>query len=233
MIVDGEEIECITFDLDDTLWLCEPVILNAEFVFYSWLEEYYPRITAAITAEDMIYHRRKVFAGFPEMSHDFSWMRQRWLEGLAQEFSYDQDALRDEGFEIFLSARNDVHLFDGAHELLHLVSQRYTCGTITNGNADVGRIGIDHFFKFNITAADAGASKPDPTIFLSASEAAGIAPERILHIGDDPERDVRGAANVGMKTLWINPQGRPWKGIDKPDLELRIINELGNLLSVT
>ena len=51
MIVGGEEIECITFDLDDTIWLCEPVILNAEFVFYSWLESRYPRITTAISPE--------------------------------------------------------------------------------------------------------------------------------------------------------------------------------------
>lgn len=231
MIVAGEEIECITFDLDDTLWLCEPVILNAEFTFYHWLKSHFPRIPEAIAADEMIHHRRRFFAGFPHMSHDFSWLRQRWLESLAADFGYAPEPLRDEGFEVFLAARNDVRLFDGAHEVLRRVSERYTCGTITNGNADVTRIGIDHFFAFNITAAGAGASKPDPVIFHSASEAAGVPPHKTLHIGDDPERDIRGAANVGMKTLWINPQGQPWKGPDAPDLELRIINELGDLLT--
>ena len=55
-------------------------------------------------------------------------------------------------------------------------------------------------------------------------------PERILHIGDDPERDIRGAANIRMKTLWINPDGKPWEGPGSPDMELRSINELAGLL---
>ena len=54
--------------------------------------------------------------------------------------------------------------------------------------------------------------------------------EKILHIGDDPERDIRGAANVRMKTLWINPDGNPWEGPDGPDMELRSIKELAGLL---
>ena len=38
-------IECITFDLDDTLWDVEPVILRAEELFYQWLSQHCPRIT--------------------------------------------------------------------------------------------------------------------------------------------------------------------------------------------
>ena len=37
-------IKCITFDLDDTLWKIEPVIIEAEINFNNWLKQNYPII---------------------------------------------------------------------------------------------------------------------------------------------------------------------------------------------
>lgn len=230
MNVGGQEIECITFDLDDTLWRCFPVILNAEAVFYRWLAEHYPCIAESYTPKGLHDHRKIFFGGFPGMAHDVTWLRKRWLEKLADDFACHRGHLVEEGFEVFLAARNDIELYDGAHEILRRTSEGYTCGSITNGNADVARIGIDHYFDFSITASKVGAAKPDPAIFHAAVRAAGVAPERILHIGDDPERDIRGAAGIRMKTLWINPDGRPWDGPDVPDMELSSVNGLADLL---
>ncbi|MEJ2177381.1 MAG: HAD-IA family hydrolase [Gammaproteobacteria bacterium] len=229
MLIDGDRIECMTFDLDDTLWLCEPVIHNAEYVFYTWLEQHFPAIAEDFDIPGLISHRRDVFLQFPEMSHDFSWLRKRWLEQLADDYGHD-NRLVDEGFEVFLAARNDVTLFEGAIDLLELVSQRYQVGAITNGNADVHRVGIGHYFDFSISASGAGASKPSPVIFQAAADHAGVVPENILHIGDDAERDICGAARAGMKTLWINPQGLPWNGPHQPNHEVRLVTELRDLL---
>ena len=229
MLIDGDRIECITFDLDDTLWLCAPVIHNAEFVFYSWLEQHFPSIADDFDIEGLIVHRREVFLLYPEKAHDFSWLRKRWLEQLASDYGHDS-RLVEEGFEVFLAARNDVTLFEGAASLLEQVSERYRVGAITNGNADVHRIGIGHFFDFSITASGAGASKPSPIIFEAAADQAGVLPPNILHIGDDAERDMCGAARAGMKTLWINPQGLPWEGPHRPHHEVRVVTELLDLL---
>ncbi len=229
MNVGGEKIECITFDLDDTLWECFPVIMRAESVFYSWLQEDYPRIAEAYSLEEMIHHRREFFGRFPEMAHDFSWLRRQWLACLAGDFGYHHEGLVEVGLEVFLAARNHVTLYDGTREILQQAHQRYTCGSITNGNADVVRIGIGGFFDFSVTAAGAGAAKPSPVIFRAAVEAAGVAPEKILHIGDDPICDILGAARIGMKTLWINPEWQPWEGACGPDLQLGHITELAGL----
>ncbi len=229
MRVAGQEIECITFDLDDTLWGCHAVIQRAESVFYAWLQAHHPRITTAYTPKSLIDHRQQFFSGFPEMAHDFSWLRRHWLAHLADDFGYPRSHLTEEGLEVFLQARNEVELHPGADAVLRQANARFTCGSITNGNADVVRIGIGHYFDFNITASGAGAAKPDPVIFRAAVKAAGVAPERILHIGDDPVRDIHGAAMVGMKTLWINPELRPWSGLGNPDIELRHITELSGL----
>jgi len=230
MEINGCRIQCLTFDLDDTLWECAPVIIRAETIFFEWLEQHFPQIATDFDMTSLTAHRCEVFAGFPNMSHDFSWLRQRWLERLADEYRCDRDKLAVEGFRVFHQARNDVTLFDGAVAVLQAASERYCTGSITNGNADVGLVGIDHLFNFSVTAAGAGAAKPHPKSFQAAIDSAQLSAEKFLHIGNDPERDVRGAANAGMHTLWINVGEEPWQGDDRPDMELRYIRELLPLL---
>lgn len=48
-----------------------------------------------------------------------------------------------------------------------------------------------------VTSAEAGAPKPDPTVFLAALERLGVRPERTLHIGDG-QNDAKGAARAGL-----------------------------------
>lgn len=51
-----------------------------------------------------------------------------------------------------------------------------------------------------IISGDVHVKKPDPKIFEIALERLGTRPEETLFVGDDPERDIRGAASVGMQT---------------------------------
>ncbi len=51
-----------------------------------------------------------------------------------------------------------------------------------------------------VISGEVHAKKPDPRIFEYALERLGTKPETTLFVGDDPERDIRGAASVGMRT---------------------------------
>ena len=114
---------------------------------------------------------------------------------------------------------------DATH-VLGKLGERYAIGAITNGNADVHRIGIGHHFDFVVTPAEAGAAKPDSTIFEFALNAAGASPASVVHVGDDPIRDVAGAAAIGLRTVWMNPDGSPWPGEGRPDAEIRRLDSL-------
>jgi putative hydrolase of the HAD superfamily len=46
---------------------------------------------------------------------------------------------------------------------------------------------------------EVGFRKPDPRIFVRSLQALGVEPGRALHVGDNPEADVRGAKRVGMR----------------------------------
>jgi putative hydrolase of the HAD superfamily len=58
-----------------------------------------------------------------------------------------------------------------------------------------------------IDSAAVGVAKPDPAIFRIALEATGVAPERVLHIGDTVGADVDGALAAGIRPLHLDPYG--------------------------
>lgn len=65
----------------------------------------------------------------------------------------------------------------------------------------LGSLGwLDHFDGVVISAV-VGSEKPDAGIFEDALKLAGVAPERAVHVGNDPEADVRGAAALGIDAV--------------------------------
>ena len=81
---------------------------------------------------------------------------------------------------------------------------------LSNGNADLKRCGIAHWFEGHITAISAGAPKPDIRIFARLLHEARVEAGQVLHIGDDPHLDVMGAAQAGMQAVWLNRDGKSW-----------------------
>jgi len=63
-------------------------------------------------------------------------------------------------------------------------------------------VGLHHVFDQVITYEDTGEHKPSPAPFRAALEALRLAPEEVLMVGDWPERDMVGAAKVGMRTVF-------------------------------
>jgi len=60
---------------------------------------------------------------------------------------------------------------------------------------------ILQFFDATIFSDEAGCRKPDKRIFQAAVAELGSTPERMIHIGDDPEADIWGAKQFGMRAL--------------------------------
>ena len=82
-----------------------------------------------------------------------------------------------------------------------------------------------------VTAVDVGYAKPDARIFNEAIRKAGTQADKIIHVGDNPEADIIGAANVGLKTVWMNSKSVSWPNDDiQPDLTINRITELCDLL---
>lgn len=61
---------------------------------------------------------------------------------------------------------------------------------------------LHHIFDSVITHEDTGEYKPSPEPFLTVLNELGIKPDEALMVGDWPERDIVGAAEVGITTVF-------------------------------
>ena len=110
------------------------------------------------------------------------------------------------------------------------LAARYPLVSVSNGNADLERIGLKHFFQCSISARECGVAKPAAPIFHAACERLGLPPQAVLHVGDDPELDVAGAGAAGLRSAWINRSGARWEHAHEPDLHVSDLTELADLL---
>jgi putative hydrolase of the HAD superfamily len=204
-------IALVTFDLDNTLWDVDAVIRNAERVTRQWFDTHVPELYARLTQENFFDIRRRVIAERPELAHDLSHIRQAVFERAILEVGRDADeaqTLAADAFRLFLHERHKIAFFDDALDVLERLSQRHQLGALTNGNADIVRLGLDRFFRFAFSAADVGAAKPAPQMFRAALARADVDEGRMIHIGDNPLDDIQGAAELGIPTIWVNLDGR-------------------------
>ena len=207
-------ITVVTFDLDNTLWDVEGVIENAERVTRAWFDRHVPELNQRLAPEDIRRLRAQVAAEEPRIAHDVSRMRHEIFRRAIVSLGYDDRESRrlaTEAFEIFLHERHRIELFAEALPLLETLVGRYRLGALTNGNADIARLGLSRYFSFAFSAGMVGASKPHPAMFRAALEHASISPAQMVHIGDHPVDDIEGASSLGIHTIWVNP-----KRIDYP-----------------
>lgn len=209
-VLDPSRVKALTLDLDDTLWPIWPTIARAEQVLADWLAQHAPA-TAALGADRQTLRavREQVGRERPDLAHDLSALRRESIRGLLRQAG-DDPALAEPAFEVFFAERQRVELFEDALPALERLSARYPLVALSNGNADVHRVGIGTHFTAAISAREFGVAKPDVRIFHAAAAAAGVAPQAVLHIGDDAHLDGVGALNAGMQLAWVNRQGHPW-----------------------
>jgi putative hydrolase of the HAD superfamily len=224
-------VKVVSFDLDDTFWDCAPAIIRAEQVLYEWLQVVTPRITAIHDQQSLIDYRTRFRNAHPQYEGCVTTMRVRGLQALLSEFGYDE-SLCEEGFAQFLKARSQVQLYPGVVDLLTAVSERYQIAAITNGNADLTAVGIDRFFN-RIYAADMELkAKPAVDMFDQCCDHFDIAPENMLHIGDNRLSDIKGALNAGAQSLWFNQHRLHWpQDEDPPHFQACSIAEIRSLLT--
>lgn len=223
-------IKALTFDLDDTLWDVWPVVERAEALLHDWLAVRYPRIPERFTPLELRELASEVSAARPDLAHDRTGLRKVALMLAAHRADYQEFDVEG-AFAVFFIARNAVEPFAEVRPTLERLGQRYPLASLSNGNADLRLIGLDDLFVFSLNAIDVGAAKPELPMFAEACRRLNVRPEQIVHVGDDPEHDVFGAARAGFRTVWVNRTGRDWPGGPQADAEIVALDELEGVLA--
>jgi len=108
-------------------------------------------------------------------------------------------------------------------------------GIVTNGPAEVQRkkaalLGIFSIVDFVVISGEFGTWKPDRLIFDEALRLGGSAASDAVFIGDSIDHDMIGAAEAGVRTIWVNRHRHVWPtAMTDPD---RVVGSLRDLLPI-
>ena len=99
---------------------------------------------------------------------------------------------------------------DGTDLVLNELKKRaYILGVVSNSDGRIEnafeQANLRAYFDFFIDSFNVGVEKPDPRIFLLATERARIAPEEAAYVGDLYWVDVVGARAAGLRPVLYDP----------------------------
>jgi len=220
-------IRLISFDLDDTLWPCMPTIEAAEQAVWEWIERDYPGLAAATNPQGLMDLRRTMMRNDPLLQVNLTQMRRLFYQHLVFQHGLPE-AFVEQGMALFLEWRNRVEPFAEVSEVLQQLQHRFALAALSNGNADIFQTGLGQYFHYRLSAAEVMSAKPEPEMFAALCHQSGLPPQQILHVGDHPRHDILGAQNSGLKSAWINREGREWPQelALHPDIQCQNLNEL-------
>jgi putative hydrolase of the HAD superfamily len=234
------DVEVVLFDLDDTLH-------DDTYAYQSAAEEVAREVAAEhgidalalkaayiaeaegfwkrLTADDLKVRLASIRAGM-------------WQTALASVGAGDDPELAQRSAERYNAYRSKYYtLFPGATDLLGSLRARgKRLGLVTNGLSETHRekiafLRISEFFDAVFLADEVGMVKPDPLLFAHACRTLGSSPARGAMVGDRYDRDISGALEAGLFTVWLNVRNETLPaGVRRPDATCSTIAEVGRIL---
>jgi putative hydrolase of the HAD superfamily len=158
---------------------------------------------------------------------------------LVERLGVDAPGLADELTEVHMGALFErVDPIPGHAELLaalHRDHRLAICSNFTHApmaHRVIAAAGLAPHLDAVVISEEVGVRKPRREIFEATLARLGVAPAEALHVGDNLEADVSGAAALGMPTAWVTRRVRdPHRALGShrgplPVLRLRELAEL-------
>ena len=227
------EINLITFDLDDTFWDIRSTIINAENNSRKWAEDRIGKKIEWGTFEDFMKIRSELVKKDPSLEYDLGMLRKKTIAYHTKKFfkeTKDLNEFIEDAYFFFLEERHKVTFYDDVIAVLEELSAEYKLGVLTNGNADVNKLGIGHLFDFSISSMDVKSNKPGRAHFVKAHELSQVDFKNTLHVGDHPVNDIVGARELGINTMWFNLNNLNWEIDESPPIQFNKWSQFINLV---
>ena len=149
-----KKIKLITFDLDDTVWPNKKVILDAEKALWNFLLNKVPQLKDDFNEAAINEIRVSLVEKDPSLKFNLTKFRKEVVKELLLSLGLDTNEAiyySNESFNEFFKARNKVQLYKDAKIILERLHRKVLVGSLSNGNADLGIIGIDSFLILQLT----------------------------------------------------------------------------------
>jgi len=207
--------EAVLFDLDDTLHDDTRTYREATRAVAATVARE-RGVDATALCDAYVEQAETFWAGLDErhLGMDLAALRARmWSGALATVGIRDAALAERSAIDYNRHRTGGLQLFPGVLSLLErLRAAGRRLALLTNGFAETHRekialLRLERAFDAVLIADEVGMIKPDPRMFLRACEQVGSAPHASVMVGDRYDRDISGAAEAGLATIWVNPAG--------------------------
>ena len=233
----NHSIKAVFFDAAGTLF----TVNGSVGAIYARLAE---KHGTAVTVKDLEAGFRRCFAVAPPMAFpgasptEIPTLEKHWWKTVVQDVFAPLgpfpafDAYFDELFTFFAQAEA-WQLYPETRETLERLKRRAVIlGVISNFDSRLFRLldgfGLTHFFDPIVISTQAGAAKPEGTIFTQALVRHDLTPAQAMHVGDSYEMDIEGARGAGLTPVLIDRRAEPSQ--TKDYLSVRSLLELPTIL---
>jgi putative hydrolase of the HAD superfamily len=214
-------VKAVIFDLDGTLLdrdTSVKIFINGQYERFSQWFSHIPKET---------YTSR-----FLELDcRGYVW-KDKVYQQLVKEFQIKGITWEELLEDYLLQFRHSCVPFPHLIPLLEELKRRsIVLGVITNGKKqfqmdNIKSLGIEPYFKTILVSEAVSYKKPEPQIFMMTLKQLGTSSSETIFVGDHPEKDIQGARQVGMITVW--KKDNQWQNV-KADY---IIDDLLQLLKI-
>ncbi|MFH1401104.1 MAG: HAD family hydrolase [Nanoarchaeota archaeon] len=200
-------IRLITFDFDNTLEFWTPAGKEAAHSLAQAVSD-----ECAVSPEDFLREWKAaehMFAHVGGSSEKFS--RMLWITHIFHQLKVPIDVQRIERLsERYWDVVTDnVFLFRNSIRVLQRLRERHAVAILSDSDGTrqikmrrICRLGVDRLVDHVFTTDETGWMKPDASNFRMVMDHFAVQPHECVMVGDNPKRDLQGAKQVGMTTVW-------------------------------
>lgn len=184
--------------------------------------EYFEGINKSLTNTDEQHPEVNVFDIFSQIMH-------RYGRGI-----YNEQCINDICMLFRSLTIRNFQLFPDVIETLSFLQSRYILGLVSDAQwvftePELKIANIDRFFKKRVLSSRYGYKKPDKRLFKSMLKKLDIKPEEAIYIGDNPQRDLVGAKQSGLRCILFRNESPSFNGYTADGI-FHNYNELINII---
>ena len=232
--------EAIVFDCYKTLFE------NSEEDWIKMFEDIVKELHLSITKEELWcrwktyeinFRKNRTNINYPENDPIFKTYRQAWAECFFNVFE-DIEIKAD---HFYAAEKAVIHMsnrpiFPETKEAVANLGHNVKIGLFSNADEDsLNPLLKNSCLKFDkvLSSEKARVYKPSPYAFRRIYKELNVDPKRAWYVGDHPYDDVTGAQHVGSTSIWINRYEVAYDTEIKPDIVIKDLMEVSELLNNT
>jgi putative hydrolase of the HAD superfamily len=204
--------KAIGFDLFNTLLTMEP----------STMEEGMERLFLSLTTNGFPLEKTSFKDAYRESALRFiqearvkgrETHNRFWISAALLTQGYEvepEDSRIAEAVNAYFSAfMGRCRLIPGTMDMLETLKDTYRLGLLSNFTHPpavreiIDSLGLAPRFDVVLISGELGYRKPHPLVFQQLMRELDVSKEQILYVGDDPEPDITGARQAGIRPVWF------------------------------